>query len=200
MNVTLTLNSGLGADLGPTFNLTADIGSVTPSTATKSQLLSGYLVSVDNSATQITVTSTGTCTNAITFTIGGFSTTTTSTTSTTSTSTTTTTAPTSFSLGYDEFNFFTSCTDFGTSPSTYYAATGATLQVGTTLYTNQTLTTLVADGFYSNGVNWWRVRFGTGVINSTGSCSTTSTTTSTSTSTSTTSTSTTSTTQEPMLM
>jgi hypothetical protein len=65
-NITLTLGAGLGADLGPNFNLTANVGSVTPSTATKSELTAGKSVSVDDTATQVTVTSTGTCTNAIT--------------------------------------------------------------------------------------------------------------------------------------
>jgi hypothetical protein len=78
-NITLTLGAGLGADLGPNFNLTANVGSVTPSTATKSELTAGKSVSVDDSATQVTVTSVGTCTNAITQTIpcGGTTTTTT---------------------------------------------------------------------------------------------------------------------------
>ena len=68
-NITLTLGAGLGADLGPNFNLTANVGSVTPSTGTKSELTAGKSVSVDDLATQVTVTSTGTCTNAITQTI-----------------------------------------------------------------------------------------------------------------------------------
>jgi hypothetical protein len=68
-NITLTLGAGLGADLGPNFNLTANAGSVTPSTATKSELTAGKSVSVDDAANQITVTSTGTCANAITQTI-----------------------------------------------------------------------------------------------------------------------------------
>jgi hypothetical protein len=87
-NITLTLGAGLGADLGPNFNLTANVGSVTPSTATKSELTAGKSVSVDDAATQVTVTSTGTCTNAITQTIPC-----TLTTTTTSTSTSTTTEP-----------------------------------------------------------------------------------------------------------
>ncbi len=89
-NITLTLGAGLGADLGPNFNLTANVGSVTPSTATKSELTAGKSVSVDDAATQVTVTSTGTCTNSITQTIpcGG-----TTTTTTAATTTTTTAAP-----------------------------------------------------------------------------------------------------------
>ena len=95
-NITLTLGAGLGADLGPNFNLTANVGSVTPSTATKTELTAGKSVSVDDAATQVTVTSTGTCTNGITQTIpcGGTTTTTTdagTTTTTTDAGTTTTT-------------------------------------------------------------------------------------------------------------
>jgi hypothetical protein len=81
-SITLTLGAGLGADLGPNFDLTADVGVVTPSTATKTELTAGKSVSVDDAATQVTVTSTGTCTNAITQTIpcaGGTTTTTTTT-------------------------------------------------------------------------------------------------------------------------
>ena len=87
-SITLTLGAGLGADLGPNFNLTADVGSVSPSTATKTELTAGKSVSVDDAATQVTITSTGTCTNAITQTIpcaGGTTTTTTSTSTTTTT-------------------------------------------------------------------------------------------------------------------
>jgi len=94
-NITLTLGAGMGADLGPNFNLTANVGSVTPSTATKSELTAGKSVSVDDAATQVTITSTGTCTNAATQTIPCAGGTTTSTTSTTTTTTTTTAPPTS---------------------------------------------------------------------------------------------------------
>ena len=94
-NITLTLGAGLGADLGPNFNLTANVGSVTPSTATKSELTAGKSVSVDDAATGVTITSTGTCTNAITQTIPcALTTTTTSTTEPPTTTTTTTAAPT----------------------------------------------------------------------------------------------------------
>ncbi len=92
-NITLTLGAGLGADLGPNFNLTANVGSVTPSTATKIELLAGKSVSVDNLATEVTITSTGTCTNSITQTIPCATTSTTTTTTAAPTTTTTTTAP-----------------------------------------------------------------------------------------------------------
>jgi hypothetical protein len=80
INITLTLGAGLGANLGPNFNLTANVGLVTPSTATKAELLAGKTVDVDNAASQVTVTSTGTCTSSITQTIPCASTTTTTTT------------------------------------------------------------------------------------------------------------------------
>ena len=93
-NITLTLGAGLGADLGPNFNLTANVGSVTPSTGTKSELTAGKSVSVDDAATGVTITSTGTCTNAITQTIPcAVTTSTTSTTEPPTTTTTTTAAP-----------------------------------------------------------------------------------------------------------
>ena len=87
-NITLTLGPGLGSNLGPNFNLTANSGVVTPSTATRTELLAGKIVSVDDIASQATITSIGTCTNAISQTIICGTTSTTS--STTSSSTTTT--------------------------------------------------------------------------------------------------------------
>ena len=180
MNILVTLNSGLGADLGPNFNLTANVGSVAPSTATKSQLTTGIFVDVDPSATQITVTSTGTCTNSIVLNISG------------QTTSTTTVGVSSFVLGRDTLNFFTACTKYTTDPITYYGGSGAILQVGTTLYFENTLINKVVAGYYSNGTNWYLCD-ANGLITSTGSCSTTTTTSTSTTSTSTSTTSTTST-------
>lgn len=178
MNILVTLNSGLGADLGPNFNLTANVGSVTPSTVTKTQLTNGIFVDVNAAATQITVTSTGTCSNSIVLNISG------------QTTTTTTLGVSSFVLGRDGANFFTACTNYTTNPITYYSSVGAVLQVSTTLYLNNTLTNNVVAGYYSNGTDWYLCNT-SGVITSTGSCSTTTTTSTSTTSTSTTSTSTT---------
>lgn len=50
----------LSTDIGP-FNLTADVGTVTPSTATRSQLLSGLSISFDCAADFIQVRSIGDC-------------------------------------------------------------------------------------------------------------------------------------------
>ena len=65
-NVLLILGNGLGSNLGPNFNLTSDAGTVTPSTATRTQLLAGLIVSVNDATTSVTVTSTGVCANSIT--------------------------------------------------------------------------------------------------------------------------------------
>jgi hypothetical protein len=91
MNVLVTLNPGLGAQLGPNFNLTADVGIVYPSTATLAELLAGIYVTVLNNAEIITITSVGECDNSIELNIVECTTTTTSTTSTTTSTTTTTT-------------------------------------------------------------------------------------------------------------
>jgi hypothetical protein len=70
MNVLLTLNSGQGADLGPNFTLSANNSqTVTPSTATLVQLLAGLSTVIGNTATQVTITSTGNCTNSLNLTI-----------------------------------------------------------------------------------------------------------------------------------
>ena len=72
MNVLLTLNSGLGADLGPNFTLTANVGVVSPNTATKTELLAGKALTINNLATNVRVTSVGTCTNYLTVNLGTY--------------------------------------------------------------------------------------------------------------------------------
>ena len=174
MQILLTLNSGLGADTGPNFNLTANVGSVSPSSATKSELLAGVLVTIDDAATQVTVTSVGVCTTSVNISVSGI------------TTSTTTIAAASFTLGYDNSVFFTACTNYTASPQTFYSTAGSTLIVGTILYDNIGLTSLSSNGYYSDGTNWWRITSGDGVIYSTGACATTTTTTSTTSTTSTT--------------
>ena len=61
MQVLVKLNSGLGASTGPDFAITANVGTVSPSTATKAELLAGKYFTVDNTATSITITSIGGC-------------------------------------------------------------------------------------------------------------------------------------------
>jgi len=67
MDLTLTLNAGLGSDLGPfTLSSNGSPTTVTPSSATVGDLLAGLSVVTDVSSTEIIVTSTGVCTNSLT--------------------------------------------------------------------------------------------------------------------------------------
>ncbi len=91
---------------------------------------------------------------------------------------TTTTTPTptptqtigyfTYSLGYDVASSATACSDFGSSPSDYYAplAGGPGPNVGETLYTDSALTTPASNGYYSNGVAWYLITGGAGLITS----------------------------------
>jgi len=92
MVVLVTLNSGQGVNLGPNFTLSANTGTITPTTATLTQLLAGIYVTVDNAAVSVTITSTGSCTNSLVLNINSITTTTTTTTAAPTTTTTTTTA------------------------------------------------------------------------------------------------------------
>ena len=192
----------MGVDLGPNFNLTSNVGTVTPSTATRTELIAGKLVSVNDSSTVVYVTSTGTCTTVLTIDIAGITTTTTSTaaptTTTTSTSTTTTQAPIPVTLAYSNVDGPTACykfTDPSPITSTYYLQPGTTLSDGVSLYVDGVYSNIVADGFYSNGTDYWEVNVAVsgGVLSNGTPCPQTTTTT-TSTSTTTTSTTSTSTT------
>jgi hypothetical protein len=144
MNIILTLNSGLGINLGPNFNLTSDVGVVTPNTAILSDLLAGKSVSVDDLSTQITITSTGICTNSIVLpieSVPGPTTTSTTTTSTTSvpTSTSTTTSTTTL---VPTTTTTTSTTTTTTTP--FSCVTGNTYSQGTCASGNATSFTLAA--------------------------------------------------------
>jgi len=72
-NITLQLGSGAGVDLGPNFNITVSAGTITPTTATRAEMLTGktFSISSDNAVT-VTTTSTGTCTNSTTTNIAAF--------------------------------------------------------------------------------------------------------------------------------
>ena len=115
------------------------------------------------------------------------STTTTTTTSEYTTTTTTTQAPpVTFTLSYSNIDGATACSNYPTVDTTiYYAAPGSTLSNDTTIYSDYNLTTLVPNGYYSNGVDYWIVAASAGVLNSQTSCTPTTTTTSTTTTTTT---------------
>ena len=63
--VLVTLNSPLGANVGPIINLTANVGTVVPNVASTTQLLAGLIVEVDVLATEITMSSEGICQTAL---------------------------------------------------------------------------------------------------------------------------------------
>lgn len=73
-----------------------------------------------------------------------------------------------YSLGFDGTISSLACSNFFSSPITVYGIpeTPAGPNIGETLYTDAALTTPVADGYYSNGVAWYQVTGGAGVITS----------------------------------
>ena len=104
---------------------------------------------------------------------------------TTTTTTTTTTLPasTAFNLQPSAIDQADACTNYPSGLVTYFATFGSTLVNGTILYTNNTLTIPIADGYYSNGTNSWLTSGGNGILASQSACipptSTTTTTTTT---------------------
>lgn len=71
-----------------------------------------------------------------------------------------------YSLGYDGSSVATACSNFSSSPSTYYAplGSGPGPNVGETLYTDSGLTIFANDGYYSNGTAWFEITGGSGLI------------------------------------
>ena len=174
--VTLTL---AGTDVGP-FNLYSNVDGYTTPLATgvsRAALVAGYnLTGVPDTATVIRATSTGTCTNFLDMILSGGTTSTTTTTiippTTSTTSTTTTTTFVTFSLTYSASSGATACSDFllPTNRNFYYAAPGATLTIGTILYTTSTLTTPVPNGYYSNGADYWETAASVGNLQNQTNC------------------------------
>jgi len=64
-----------------------------------------------------------------------------------------------YSLGYDAASSATACSDFGSSPSNYYAPLvgGPGPNIGEILYTDSDLTTPASNGYYSNGIAWYLI-------------------------------------------
>jgi len=157
--------------------------------------------------TTTTTTIAPTTTTTTTTTTAAPTTTTTTTTTTTAAPTTTTTTTTTtnpiysqFSLGYSLVSGNDSCAQFVIAPVSYYAVAGTiTLVNGTILYTDNTLTTLAPNGYYSNGGDNWNISGGNGTLSTQTACSLTTTTTTTTTTAAptTTTTTTTSTTAAP---
>ena len=73
-----------------------------------------------------------------------------------------------YSLGYDASSATTACSNFSSSPSTYYApiGDGPGPNVGEVLYTDSGVSVTAPDGYYSNGTAWFQVTGGSGLITS----------------------------------
>jgi hypothetical protein len=73
-----------------------------------------------------------------------------------------------YSLGYDAASSVTACSDFGSSPSNYYAPLvgGPGPNVGEFLYTDSATTVTAPNGYYSNGVAWYQITGGAGEVTS----------------------------------
>jgi hypothetical protein len=88
-----------------------------------------------------------------------------------STTTTTTTAPPfyTYALGVDSISGSGACIDFGIAPINYYSASSS-LANSVVLYQDSSLTTLVPDNYYSDGVNNWLITSGNGTLTTETSC------------------------------
>jgi hypothetical protein len=73
-----------------------------------------------------------------------------------------------YSLGYDAASSATACSDFGSSPSNYYAPLvgGPGPNIGEFLYTDSSTSTPAPNGYYSNGVAWYQITGGAGEVTS----------------------------------
>ena len=159
MVVLVTLNSGQGVNLGPNFTLSANTGTITPATATLTQLLAGIYVTVDNAAVSVTITSTGSCTNSLVLNITSITTTTTTTTAApTTTTTTTTAAPTTTTTSAPTTTTTTTTAAPTTTTTTTSAPTTTTTAAPTTTTTTTaapttttTTTTLAPVNFSTSG-------------------------------------------------
>ena len=71
-----------------------------------------------------------------------------------------------YSLGYDAVSSATACSDFGSSPSNYYAplAGGPGPNVSEFLYTDSSTSTPAPNGYYSNGVALYQITGGAGEV------------------------------------
>jgi hypothetical protein len=176
-----------------------DLNIFNPSISTTTTTTTTTIAPTTTTTTTSTTTAAPTSTTTTTTTAAPTSTTTTTTTAAPTTSTTTSTTTnlvySQFTLGYSALNGNDSCAEFVLTPTSFYAVGGTiTLVNGTILYTDTGLTTLVPNGFYSNGSDNWSVVSGNGTLSAQNSCALTTTTTTSTTTAAPTTTSTTSTT------
>jgi len=141
MNVILTLNSPLGSDMGPNFSLTPNTGSITPTTASKTQLLAGITCAVDPAIASITVQSIGLCTNSLVVPVTGVK-----------VATMWAVANIESPVGYDTSP--TACSEGGVTGVTITVYYTGTLGNGTKLYSDPNMGNEINSGGSTNGWFW----------------------------------------------
>jgi hypothetical protein len=144
MDVFVKIDATSGNGLGPDFQLTSNFGSVSPFLVTRDELVNGIIVSVDNLATVIVITSLGNCSNSVSIAISGIttttSTTTTAPTTTTSTSTTSTSSTSTTSTSTSSTSSTTTIPP-STTTSTSTSSTTSTSTTSTSTSTSSTTST-----------------------------------------------------------
>jgi hypothetical protein len=78
----------------------------------------------------------------------------------------------SYMLGYDVLSSVTACSNFSITPQQLYGqpSGGPGPNVGESLFADSLFTTPAADGFYSNGTNYYEITGGLGEITTSGTC------------------------------
>jgi hypothetical protein len=152
--VTITLTT-YGGNTGPLFDLYTDADNYATAFATdvaKADLISGYVATVDSSATVVRCKSKGTCTNYIDMNITGIP----------GVTPTPTATPTATPPGVYQFKLGTgttqsnACNNYNPSINNTYFTNVATITNGTTLYTQAyPLSNTVPNNYYSDGTNQW---------------------------------------------
>lgn len=170
------------------FALTTTTTTTTTAAPTTTTTTTTTTAAPTTTTTTTTTTIPPTTTTTTTTTTTAAPTTTTTTTTTTAAPTTTTTTTTTtlsyvtFTLAFSTISGAQACSDYPTLNTTqYYATAGSTLTTGTIIYTDIALTTPAANGFYSNGVNFWNTGAGAGNLQNQTLCNPSTTTTTTTT-------------------
>jgi hypothetical protein len=156
---------------------TTTTSTTIPSTSTTTTSTTGVpTTSTTTTSTTAPATSTTTTTTTVAPTTSTTTTTTTDVPTTSTTTTTTTLAPTTstttttttaafygFPLGVDGTSGALACIDFAGTPLTYYAAV-PTLANGVVVYQDPSLTTVVPNNYYADGLNNWLITGGNGTL------------------------------------
>ena len=143
---------------------TTTTGAPTTSTTTTTTTLAPTTSTTTTTTTAVVpTTSTTTTTTTVAPTTSTTTTTTTLAPTTSTTTTTTTAAFYGFPLGVDGTSGALACIDFAGTPLTYYAAV-PTLANGVVVYQDPSLTTVVPNNYYADGLNNWLITGGNGTL------------------------------------